>query len=584
MLEYEWRIKVPSEKDLKDYQSDNALMAAALYNRGIDLEKARTMVADPYPGLTKPLNIINRNKAVELIHRFIMKDGGQIYIFADYDADGISSAAIAIQCLNYFHAILRPDEEWTVYCNVPERENGYGLSKEWCQKLADSVSSEQAQDILVITVDNGITKKDAVDILQNNGITVLITDHHRPDFENNATPQGCICVDPYIDDRRIGINLAGCGVIFNLLRYYEDIYIGDHSVTDQYIYLVAIGTIGDVMNMNYYHGCIIAWAIQQINSDQCPEWLQEVLQYMKIENVTAKTIGFNVAPFLNACGQAGKANLALDIILEPDTFQREPLLQEAWKLYNTVKTATKDAKLHAEEEIKETGADQHTVIIYGFKTDFPGIVGKVAYHLSEITNKPVICYNDKGEDIIKGSGRNINDSIPFYDLLKTAQRENIIISANGHTFAMGCEFSKEQVPMLLDFMDDIIGSMVRTGKSTLAFKKELIVDKIITPDDITMQNVRAIECFPFTNDWKEPSLCILNVELVSVHSSSNNAKNVCYTVHDSNGNDIEFWTWNIRPNSYKPEKHTKISLIGTLSRDFRKERQPMFNVTDFKLA
>ena len=582
-LEYEWKINTPSLEDLGECLSTNPLMSVALYNRGIPLEEARDIVAEPYKGLTKPLNLMNINHAAALIKEFIDKRNGKICIFADYDADGITSAAIAVQCLNYFHAFFKPDEDWMAYCHVPEREDGYGITVEWCQRLVDAIP-EEANNILVLTVDNGITKKPAIDILLENGFSALVTDHHRPDNENHATPT-CICVDPLNDPSEIGCRLAGCGVIFNIMRHFENLYMnGDHTMTDKCIYLMAIGTIGDMMKMDYYHGCVVSWALQLINSNDCPEWLSELLALQKIEFVTSKTIGFSIAPFLNACGQAGNANLALDIILEPDVMVREDLMREAFKLYNEVKDITKKEKAKAEEAIVELGLDKHSVIIYGVETDFPGIVGKIAYHLSELTNKPAICYRKMEDPIIKGSSRNVNETIPFYDILKDAQRKGIIIAANGHSHALGCEFLEERLDELVQFVDDQIGSMIRTGKSTFMYKREVFVDKIITPDEITMQNVKAIECFPFAKNWPEPSVCIMDAELVKVSASNNNAKNICYTIHNSKGKDVEFWAWNIRPGSYDESKHTKISLIGTLSRDFRNEKKAAFNVVDFKLA
>ena len=582
-MEYEWKINTPSEESLEGCLSKNSLMSIALYNRGIPLDQARNIVADPYSGFTDPLNLKNAHAAAELIKKFIDKKDGKICIFADYDADGITSAAIAVQCLNYFHAYFKPDEDWMAYCHVPEREDGYGISEEWCQKLVNSIP-EEAENILVLTVDNGITKKPSIDILLEAGFTALVTDHHRSDNENHMTPN-CICVDPQDDPSEVGIHLAGCGVIFNVMRHFENCYMnGDHTITDRCVCLMAIGTVGDMMKMDYYHGCVVSWALQQMNNKKCPAWLSELLTLQKIEVATAKSIGFSIAPFLNACGQAGNANLALDIILEPDVMTREGLMRQAFGLYNAVKNITKKEKAKAEEAVKELGLDKHAVIIYCVETDFPGIVGKIAYHLSELTNKPAICYRDTGEPVLKGSSRNVNETIPFYDILKDAQRQGIVIAANGHSHALGCEFLKDRIDEVVEFVDNQINSMIRTGKSTFMFKKELSVDKVITPDDVTMKNIKAIECFPFTNNWKEPSVCIMDAELIKVTTSQNNAKNVCYTVHNSKGKNVEFWAWNIRPNSYDKDKHTKISLIGTLSRDFRNEQKPMFNVVDFKLA
>ena len=583
-MKYEWKLDVPSNEDLEDGNPGNILVAAALHNRGIPIEKARDMIEFSYEGMDVPLRLINMQKAIETIKHFLDNPNGHIYIFGDYDADGITSTVIAVQCLNHFHAILHPeDTEWCPYHRIPEREEGYGLSKDWCNNLVAFESGNES-NVLVITVDNGITKKDAVSILQEHGITVLITDHHTPDFENHMTPD-CTCVDPQIDEWRTGAFLAGCGVIFNIMRYFENVYLnGDHTATDEYEYLMAIGTVGDMMRMDYYHGCVVALGLKRMNSSSCPQWLQEIKDCLNIEYVTGKTIGFSIAAFLNACGQAGKASIALNIILEPDMLERDKLIREAFQIYNTVKTETKKEKERAELEIKETGMDQHSVIIYGIQTDLPGIAGKIAYHLTELTNKPAIVYLEKEGDTIKGSARNVNESIPFYNLLKEAQRKGYIVSANGHMFAQGCELIKEQLPQFIEFMDQSIQNLIDTGESTLHFKRELSVDQIITPDDITMQNVKAIEAFPFTNNWKEPSVCILNAALKKVHKSQNNERNVCYTVQNSKGQNVEFWAWNLHPNIYNPEKHTHISLVGTLSRDFRNSHKPMFNITDFKLA
>ena len=584
-MDYEWKEEIPSEQAILEQQSANKIMAAAFLNRDIPIETARDIIASPYNGIDQPLPLINLDKAVDCLYQFLTKEEPRIYIFGDYDTDGITSTTIALQCLNNFRTALIPkDTEWAAFSKIPEREEGYGLSEEWCRKLVEYEKGNE-QNVLVITVDNGITKKNAVRLLTEKGITVLVTDHHKADTENDMTP-ACICVDPQIDYTcRTGILLAGCGVIFNVMRYFETKYLhGNHCITDEYEYLMAIGTIGDMMKMDYYHGCAVVCGLQRINSDRCPEWLKDILAIFKIQHVSSKTIGFTLSAFLNACGQAGNANLAFQMILEPDISKREELIMQAMQIYNQVRDITKKEKSYAEEYLKESDIDKHAVIIYGIETDFPGIVGKIAYHLSELTNKPAIVYNDKGENDIKGSSRNVNETIPFYDLLKKAQHEGYINSANGHMFAQGCDFTKEQIPLLLEFMDKEIGSLIRTGKSTMQFKRTLPIDQYIDPDDITMENVKAIECFPFSSNWKEPSLCIKDAPIVNVHRSKSSDKNVCYTVQNSKGQNVELWAWNIKPYSYDAKKHTKISLIGTLSRDFRKEFLPMFNVTDFKLS
>ena len=117
-----------------------------------------------------------------------------------------------------------------------------------------------------------------------------------PDYENNVTPTSCICVDPHMREDDEGKLLAGCGVIFNVIRKLEDIAGLDHEISDKYIYLVAIGTIGDMMMINTYHACLIQIGLNVINSVKCPLWLQIAKNNLEIRKVTAKDIAFSIAP------------------------------------------------------------------------------------------------------------------------------------------------------------------------------------------------------------------------------------------------------------------------------------------------
>jgi single-stranded-DNA-specific exonuclease len=583
-VNYEWNFSVPTPDDLRGYGNINPLLAAALYKRRISKSDADLILNHSYDGFCNPLKLLNITAAAKILYEFITNPKAHIYIYGDYDTDGITATATAERCIGEYHEILSPyDKHWALRYHIPERTEGYGLSREWSERIV-ILEEGNEENVLVLTVDNGITKKPEVDILLAHGITVLITDHHIPDWDNNMTPD-CVYVDPWADPMGIGKSLCGCVVIFNVLRHFEDLYLPQyrHSVTNDCIYLAAFGTIGDMMNMDRYNACLVSCALRILNSNRCPAWVYDVTTYLKTGNITSKTIGFTLSAFINACGQAGNAALAYNIIMETDDEEREKLLRDAIATYNDVKNETKKAKANAEEALKTM--DDHYFIIYGFKAKNPGIVGKVAYYISSLTNKPTIVYNDNDEDeIIKGSGRNENGSISSYTILKEAQKDGVLISVNGHDKAHGCEFRRDNIHELQNYLDGKVIKALESGESTLEYTKELTVDSVISPDDISMKNVNALEVFPFSKNWSEPSVCILDATLERVHSSKNNDKNICYTIKNSHGKEIELWAWNLKPNSYNPRKHTKISLIGTLSRDFRNTERPIFNITDFKLT
>ena len=124
-MEYEWKINTPSQEKMKAYQSDNRIVAAALCNRGISITAARNMILNGYDGIYNPVPLIHREEAAALLKQFLENKEGHIYIFGDYDTDGITSVIISLGCIHNFHCRLYPDNtEWKMAYKVPERDDG----------------------------------------------------------------------------------------------------------------------------------------------------------------------------------------------------------------------------------------------------------------------------------------------------------------------------------------------------------------------------------------------------------------------------------------------------------------------------
>ncbi len=238
-----------------------------------------------------------------------------IVIVGDYDADGATAMAVLVSVLRHLCA--------TVDTVIPNRISmGYGLS----DKAVDEALAKGAQ--LVITVDNGIAATDSVARLKSHGIDVIITDHHLPP---DSLPTADYIINPNRDDCPFpGKSLAGVGVAFYFVLALRQIY-REHQQNDLQHYpiadllpYVAIGTIADVVPLDFNNRILVEQGLKRIRAQRCsagilalletaglsPQYLTATAQYL-----TATDIAFQIAPRLNAAGRIADMQLGVDCLL-----------------------------------------------------------------------------------------------------------------------------------------------------------------------------------------------------------------------------------------------------------------------------
>jgi len=404
--------------------------ARLLFCRGIDtVQKAKSFLNAGKNGFNNPYLFDGMKEAVERITR--AKDFKEnVFIFGDYDADGVCATAVLYNVLRDFGINARKF--------VPEREDNYGLN-------LDTVSNfNQIEKIdLLITVDCGISDGDKIEELKKWGIDVIVTDHHEP-------PQNlpnCIKINPKISGQKYPFaSLCGAGVAYKLG------YALVGKKADTYLDFVALATVADSMDLVEENRDIVVEGLKLFNNKKT---LRSCFKYLigdLNKQVTAQTLAYNVAPRVNAGGRMGDAETALKLFTEED---ENKIFDLATRLgaYNVARQAECD-KIYREAKAKiENNCLQKDQIILvadeGWRTGFIGIV---AAKLVEDYAKPVVVFAGC-DGYYKGSARSV-EGFNIYDAINSVQ--DLLITFGGHSQAAGVSVSKDNFNALKTALNDYV--------------------------------------------------------------------------------------------------------------------------------
>ncbi|MBR5145319.1 MAG: DHH family phosphoesterase, partial [Clostridia bacterium] len=277
-------IKVVSERFGFDDQNDFLLKKF-----GVNSDVATDFFSDGEKGLLDPFLMKNMDIAVEKIN-FAKENNHKILIFGDYDADGISAAAI----LKLFFDETGIDS----FVYLPKRSEGYGLKIETLMRLY----KEEKFD-LVVTVDCGITAVDEVEFIKKIlRVDVLVTDHHEP---GEKLPN-CVCINP-----KLGYpfrDLSGSGVALKLVQA-----LSSYEVAKSFCDLASIGTIADIMPMESENRAIVKIACRNVNNLGLKELL--IANKIEINKLDCNSMAIKVCPKINAAGRVDEPMVALDLLL-----------------------------------------------------------------------------------------------------------------------------------------------------------------------------------------------------------------------------------------------------------------------------
>lgn len=414
------------------------------WKRGFSTEKnINDFLSAKLGFLSQPENCPQIPKAAELMVSEILK-GKKIAVWGDYDVDGITATAVALDILNE-HGIE------AAYHLPDRRSEGYGLNISGIEKLA----AEGCQ--VLYTVDCGISNIEAVKRAKELGFTVIISDHHLPPEE---LPEAHAIVNPRmeVDGKWVCPHLAGVGVSFFLMGAVNArlaAHTGKRYKMDRALDLVALGTLADIMKVEGENRILVRGGLEHLTNTRRPG-----MAALKIESgfdmsssLTSGQVVFRLAPRINAAGRMGHPDLALNLLRARNFTEAKPLAKELEDFNNLRKKEEeriyKEAKIQAEELLEKK--DYSGLALYG-RDWHPGIIGIVASRIVEDFNRPTIILCEDN-NALKGSGR----SVPDFDLYKSLEAtKDLLLGFGGHKQAAGLKL----IPGNLDSFRDAFSKAV----------------------------------------------------------------------------------------------------------------------------
>ena len=409
-------------RELAAALSVDEVTASVLVRRGYDDPvEARRFLDGALPG-HDPFSLGDMREAVDTIVAAV-EAGKRICVHGDYDADGICATALAVLLLRE----LKADVAW----HLPSRfEEGYGLNADTLTRLA-----EEGFD-LVITVDCGITAVAEVEHARALGLEVVVTDHHRP---AEGFPS-CPVVAPLKGDYPFA-GLCGTGVVWKLA---QALLGADHPFLERHLDIVALATVADVVPLVDENRALALLGLRRLAQTQKPG-LRALMRVGHVDpaSLDESSIGFRLAPRINASGRLCRPEAALALLLTEDD-------REAMKLAEELETLNRDRQAVEERILREAVAQVESwpearrrrrgYVVAG-EGWHEGVIGIVASRLVEKYNRPVVMI--AGSDgSWKGSGR----SVPAFDLhAGLGACSTHLERFGGHRAAAGLTIASERI-------------------------------------------------------------------------------------------------------------------------------------------
>lgn len=521
-------------------------------------------------------SITNCTEAATIIKSYLEDDEATIYTFGDYDVDGVMSRNTVE---GIFLAIKESiDSKVTLKYKTPNRVEGYGLSMEWCKKTFPRKTTKR---ILVITVDNGITKKEEVAYLQSKGVEVIITDHHAP--KKGQVPD-CLIVDPWLndlnDDNALG--LCGAAVAYKICGRLLELYEDDSNFILNYLPNAAIATITDMMPATQENIGLVSYGLWLIKNGYASEAINHYKAYVNKE-ITVKDIAFEIGPQINACGRMGNIELATNFMFATDEDELE-------YFYNEMINLNEERKVLEKKIVENIFAQDFSndLMVIVNVPELGGLGGTVASKVVEHFRKPCILLSGNGE-ILHGSARSFG-GISLHALFSDEVKKGNIVDFGGHHAAAGITVRADKIDDLRKSINHTLASLILELSSEEVIEKEPVieVDDIINLKDITRSTIAPYSELVFFGDFKEPVFALMNLDVIEARSSSNNPDHLCLNLQDSTVKAVknrygklvgkELWIWNKMPAYKEIGEPKKVNLIGKIVPDFRNPKYYSFEV------
>lgn len=451
-----------------------ASVANLVYQRGIQTEEAlRDFLEPSLDQLHDPYELHDMDKAVTRIRQAI-ENYEQILIYGDYDADGMTSASIVKEALEQLGA------ECQVY--LPNRfTDGYGPNASVYKYFIENQGIS-----LIVTVDNGVAGHEAIELAQSMGVDVIVTDHHSMP---EVLPDAYAIIHPEHPEADYPFkHLAGCGVAFKLATALLE------EVQVELLDLVAIGTIADMVSLTDENRILVKYGLSVLKNTQ-RIGLQELFKIAGIQEneVDEETVGFQIAPRLNALGRLDDPNPAIELLTGFD----EEEARDIALMINQKNEERKEIVQKIYDEAKTIVNPDNPVQVLAGEGWNPGVLGIVAGRLLEELHQPVIVLNIEN-GLAKGSARSI-EAVDIFEALDP--HRDLFVAFGGHAGAAGMTLEVSK----LEALSQVLVAYIEDNKLDLSTKNELFLDEELSLPDLTLETLKNFEKLaPFGMENKKP--------------------------------------------------------------------------------
>lgn len=555
----------------------NDLLVRIFLNRINDKDQARIALKDFHEAVLPPSELVNGQAVADVITKHI-KANSLIFIHADYDVDGLNSGTIMGNALKELVQIVGSKAIVSTY--FPERVNGYGLSFFFAEEIIKlKQESTDDRDILVITVDNGIAQIEQIQLLIDNGIEVVVTDHH----QSMAVVPNCLICNPHnghVVQSKIYHHLCGAGVTFKVCELVQQNF-GFHDMY-KYVPYVAIATITDVMPLTLENMAFMKYGLDIINSDMCPIGIKAIKDFLGIKVVNSQHIAWEIGPRLNACGRMGKTSIGGRLLSTNSIEEAEELVNELESLNDLRKDYTDKAT----KKIQKMNFDNDMFCVIKLDNIPEGIVGILAGRAVEFFGKPSIVVTEHN-GICSGSARSI-PGLDLHQLFNIQLHEGNILKYGGHSEAAGIAFEASKLQSLQlglnRILTEAVQEMINSSEEPLQQEPILLIDECIEIQHLNEYTFNLINALPYDkNTFAKPTFALVDCEVEDFTPTKSKPENLWLTIRQGR-QKIKLWCQGMTE-IYKTSGCPKyIHLAGYIEKNFMMGRPYTFKVIDIVSA
>ncbi len=436
MASTRWTLRAPEAdgwREIADAHDLHPIVARILARRGFADPSELDAFLNPSLGrMHDPGLMADMDRAVEALTD-ALADGGRIVVHGDYDVDGIASTALLVEFLRELDA--------EVDYEIPHRiDDGYGLSRSRVERIA-----ERGCDLL-ITADCGVTAHDEIAAAREAGLQVVVIDHHTvPDEHPNATA----LLNPHRDDCQFPFDgLSAAGVTFNfLVAVRRALRRADRFAADQQpslkpmLELVALGTVADVVPLVDENRAFVKRGLQKLDERPRPG-LRALLDVAEAGGrVTTNTIGYKLAPRINAAGRIADATACVELLTTRERQRANTLAVELDELNAERRELQSRIVDEALEQVRDREVSEASVVVVDGEGWHRGVLGIVAGRLSDRFHRPVVAL-ERGGELVEGSARSI-DGVHLVELFE--RMDDLLTRYGGHAAAAGLALADDRL-------------------------------------------------------------------------------------------------------------------------------------------